>query len=87
MGPEQMPTETDIASTAGVGAGLLASLGVASKALGPIGMGLGVVSQIAGMIGRKKAEEEAEKQREKEEALRRAQWMSGRREQAVGRWS
>lgn len=51
-----------------------------------VGPAIGIVSTIAGMIGRKKAEEEQEEQREKAEALRRAAFMSQNREQAVRRW-
>jgi len=69
-----------------LGAGLGGGVGAALGALGPIGAGLGVVSTIAGMIGSKKAQDEAEDQRRKEEALRRAAWMSQNRERAVGRW-
>ena len=71
---------------AGRWAGILGGLGTATGLLGPVGAGLGVVGAIAGMIGRNKAQKEAEEQREKDEALRRASWMSGRRERATGRW-
>ena len=69
-----------------LGAGLGGGVGTVLGALGPIGAGIGVVSTIAGMIGSKKAQDEAEEQRRKEEALRRAAWMSQNRERAVGRW-
>ena len=53
---------------------------------GPIGMGASVVSTIAKMWGAQEAKERERKEREKREALAQAMWMSGRREQAVGRW-
>ena len=74
------------AQITGGAAGLAGSLGLAGSVLGPAGMGLGLVATVAGMIGKKKAEEEQEEQREKAEALRRAAFMSQNRKQAVGRW-
>jgi len=62
------------------------NLSAALPIIGGMAKGLGVISKIAGMIGRKKAEEEAEEQARKDEALRQAAWMSSRRERAVGRW-
>ena len=75
-----------LAQLGGLGSVIGGPIGAVAGALGPIGAGIGVVSTIAGMIGSKKAQDEAEEQRRKEEALRRAAWMSQNRERAVGRW-
>jgi len=54
--------------------------------LNTLGIGSTVIGSIAKMIGAQQVKERERKEREKREALAQAMWMSGRREQAVGRW-
>ena len=46
--------------------------------------GAGIASKIASLIGGRRAEEEAREQQRKEEALRKAMWVSQEQEEAWG---
>lgn len=71
----------------GIGSLKQGGVGLAGLLAHPaVGIGATVVSTIANMIGARRAKEQAKKEQRQQEALQRAQWLSGRREQAVGRW-
>ena len=72
-----MPTEEERAVPP---SGLMGAISAISPALGPVGAGLGLVSNIAQMRGAHQAQKEAEEQQRKNEALQRAGWMSSRQE-------